>query len=131
MRSIYSILKVFIVFTACALEAPEPAEAAQTLHQARGLNAGRCYSEVAALSCKAECILTLHPFDPSRITVTVVGSTSSIKSQLGRLFTVEFIVTALDGDVARILKITPISAVDAGQMLKGGATKINPVACAK
>ncbi len=99
MRSIYTILILAPIFFTLNVFAKS------TVYQARGLMKDHCYDEIAALSCKTECVLSLFPSTQAELNLAVGQISKKNRNAMGHIFRTKFHVLNLEGDKVEVLSL--------------------------
>ena len=127
MRSIYSIL-ILIFFSDLAFS-KDVSKQDITLAQARGLKAGSCYTEVAALSCEKECVLDFFPSTQGQMSLVVQDISLQDRKKFGRFFNVKF--KYLGKDALKIIKLSSLDADQIKEKIKSSNGYFRNIRCSK
>ena len=127
MRSIYPIL--ILLLASELLYAKDTPKNTITLAQARGLKAGGCYKDVAALSCEKDCILDFFPTTHAQLSLVVRDISTPDRKKLGRFFYVDF--QFLDNGAAKIVKLSPLSSEQLKEKIKNSNGYFRKIRCTK
>lgn len=127
MRSIHPIL--ILLFASELAFAKGTLNENITLAQARGLKAGMCYKEVAALSCEKECVLDFFPTTQAQLSLVVHDISASDRKKLGRFFDVEFQFS--EKGEAKIISLSSLDSEQLKEKIKNSNGYFGKIRCAK
>lgn len=97
--------------------------------QARGLRAGGCYKEVAALSCEKTCVLDFFPTTQAQISLSVQDISTKDRKKLGRLFDVRF--QFLDKGAIKVISLSSLDSEQLKEKIKNSNGYFKSAHCAK
>lgn len=128
MRVFYSLLILIVTASPSGAESPE-VSTTKTLFQARGLEKNQCYREIASVSCKEGCVLTLFPRMAAQLNLSIKEMPSKVRKEMGHFFLVDFRVLDEEATTVALLKWQPKSVFEVRNALRGSMGLVKGHSC--